>query len=144
MFTVKNNGKTPLGLPGGIATLEPGGSATIKDSWVLENPVVVNWIRSGRITLNGASSQGLGQDADDKDQPRSQKSASRPRVVPDSEVLEILNKSIPEIVELLPSLSDEEFDAVVRAEKNGKTRAGLSGEGKAFDQEWKRRYGIPD
>lgn len=138
MYKLHNTTATPLGLPGGVLTIQPDQAATVSDQAVLTHPVVINWIRAGRLALISDKGDPLAETIG-KEVPM-----ERPRKSPDAEILAILNGTIAEIVQALPGLTDEDFDAVVRAEKNGKTRKGLSGPGGAFDQEWKRRYGIDD
>lgn len=74
---------------------------------------------------------------DERDHPEFKPApAQRPTKAPTDPVLELLDKPIAEIVKQLPSLTDEQFDQLQQAEKDGKTRKGLL---KAFDEEYLRR-----
>lgn len=138
MYKLYNASNIPLGLPGGFVTLPPDEAVEVLDQKLLEHPVVINWLRSGRLALIGSGEKVPAETIG------SQAPPERPRVTPDDEILKILDGNMKEIAEALPALTDDQFDAIVRAEKNGKTRKGLSGPGGIFDNEWKRRYGIDD
>lgn len=138
MYKLHNTTATPLGLPGGLVTIQPHQAVAVDDQSILTHPVVINWIRAGRLDLVGDKGDPLVDTIGDDPPPES------PRKICDESIQSIVDGNIADVVQALLDLTDEEFDAVVRAEKAGRARKGLSGPGGAFDLEWKRRYGIDD
>ena len=66
----------------------------------------------------------------------------RPRKAHSDPVLALLDNRVADIVPQLPTLSDEAFEKVQQAERDGnKTRKSLK---KAFDEEWLRRAAVAE
>lgn len=135
MPSLYNTTNAALGLPHGAGTINPDSTHDVIDPRVLQHPVVVNWLRAGRLQLIGSSelpqipNEPTGDDGGDDTE---------------GDFLSVLDQSISAIVEALPELTDEQFDRLVEEEEANSARRGLVSEGAAFDRERERRYGTED
>jgi len=118
MYYVQNNHTAPLGIPGARDPIQPGHIAEVS-SEALAHHVIRNWVSSGKLKLRG-------------------RKTSPPAPEVSELVADLIKESVPTITELLPDLTDEEFDQLVRLEKAGKDRKTLNA---AFADEWERRFG---
>jgi hypothetical protein len=159
-YRLQNQTENTISLPGGEVIIPAGQAKTVYNEKVLQNSTIINWIRGGALLLLGegepleqiSKPDAYGHAQGKADQSGARKPAgsggggTAPAAVAtdpvSQEVLSVLDQSMDKIAEQLPNLSDAEFDAVIKAEKDGKTRKGLVGPDGVFDQEWKRRYGI--
>ncbi|MFW6339515.1 MAG: hypothetical protein ACOC0Q_01460 [Wenzhouxiangella sp.] len=103
----------------------------------MKKVIYINNTGARKTVAGMAVAAGESIQIDERDHPEFKAApAQRPAKAPTDPVLELLDQPIAEIVEQLPSLTDEQFDQLQQAEKDGKTRKGLL---KAFDEEYLRR-----
>lgn len=94
---------------------------------------------TNRVVVGGqACAPGATIYVDERDHPDFKPAPKqRPKKTHSDPVLTLLDKPVAEIVPELPNLSDDDFDKLQQAEKDGnKTRKSLL---KAFDEEYLRR-----